>query len=193
MNKRFAGLALALALTGVLSGCGQTAAPLPAGGQGPNGTQAAPGGQAGGPLPAELVGKWLSTTAGDTIYVTPGGSTSGSGTGVQFSFMADGAYRQDVYENVALYGCNTGYSGHVEGTARIVDGRIVLKATRATLRSWDCGGERPARDLSSDPSFMRQVSYTFTYTLSPDPSDTTRRLLRLRLSDGSDFQTLRSL
>lgn len=190
MRKQIARLTLALALASAFSSCGQTAAQLPSGVPGGNHNGSTGG---AGRVPAELVGTWLNTTAGDTIYTAPGGATSGvSGTGVQFAFTAQGTYTSDVYENVALYGCNTGYSGHVEGTASLVGSQIVLKATKAVLRSWGCSGEHPSKDLSNDRDFLRSVSYTFNYEISPDSYAGGRRLLHLTLPDESEFQTLRS-
>jgi hypothetical protein len=193
VKKTILGTTLALALAAVLAGCGQTSGRLPAPGASGGGTAGGGPVVGSGSLPAELVGQWITTTAGGTIYVTPGGSVNGpSGTGALLAFTADGRYSETGYQNVALYNCNTGWSGHVEGAASVTGEKISLKPVKASLRQWaTCGGKDYTKDLTGDAEFMQGKTRTLDYEVTEDPDDGAARLLTLYLPDGREYATLR--
>ncbi|WP_019588608.1 hypothetical protein [Deinococcus apachensis] len=149
-------------------------------------------GQASGTLPAALLGQWMTTTAGDTYYVTSGGQTNGpSGSGVTFTFTADGHYSEGAYYNVAMYKCNTGFFGFTEGTVTAANGKLTFKPLKASLRQWaTCGGKDTKEDVSNDPNIMK--TKVLDYRVTADGASPDWKVLTLLQANGQPYSTLRS-
>ncbi|PYE55195.1 hypothetical protein [Deinococcus yavapaiensis] len=148
--------------------------------------------QAAATLPAPLLGQWMTTSVGDTYYVTSGGQTNGpSGTGVTFTFTTDGHYSEGAYHNVAMYNCNTGFFGFTEGTVTAANGKLTFKPLKASLRQWaTCSGKDTKEDVSDDPNIMKVK--TLDYRVAASDTTPGGKVLTLTQANGQPYATLRS-
>ena len=141
-------------------------------------------------LPTALVGQWMTTTAGASYYVTSGGQINGpSGSGVTFTFSADGRYSEGAYYNVAIYNCNTGFFGFTEGVVSATNGKLTFKPITASLRQWaTCSGQDTKQDVSDDPTIMKVK--TLEYRLSSNQAQAGTAVLTLMQANGQPYATL---
>lgn len=160
-RARVLALTLALLALGLpLAACGQgadTAGPesAPTGGTGgaPNGSPGAPGAS----IPATLVGQWYAGTVSPTDYYDAGTghwSGNGYGSGVMYTFAADGHYTFAYQTSTRLYGCYTLTLFHVKGDMRVdaAAGTYDLRPTSGTkLERSNCGGGNGDAPLQGKP------------------------------------------
>ena len=164
-RARVVALTLALLALGLpLAACGQGAdtagpdgAPTGSSGGTPDGSPGAPGAPEGTRIPAALVGQWYAGSVSPTDYYDAGTghwSGNGYGSGVMYTFAADGHYTFAYQTSTRLYGCYTLTLFYVKGDMRVdaAAGTYDLRPTSGTkLERSNCGGGNGDAPLQGKP------------------------------------------
>jgi hypothetical protein len=109
-------------------------------------------------VPAELVGTWFQGSVSNTDYYNPStGSWAGpSGTGVAYTFTANGEYQHAGVLQSSLYGCTSIVFGWDRGAVAVRGTEVTLTATSGRLKSEDnCVAEyNYDKSIAVDPTVV---------------------------------------
>ena len=127
-------------------------------------------------LPGVIVGSWFAGAGNTTQPYDPTTQSYGtpSGSGMLFTFRADGTYSKAFRNQVSNGGCSTGFSAYEAGVAQVEGDKLSIIPMTGTLSYRDSC----VPSLNSDRTNAALESETFTFSRSGDA-------LRLVRDDGA--------
>ena len=121
-------------------------------------------GDAGGTVPAALVGRWYSGDVSSlTFYTQSSGSwTSAYGNGLSITFHPDGKFESGFLTTATLYGCTSKAFQYQSGTVRVDEAArtFTVRVTGGKARGEDTCVARFNYERAVEPT-----TFTMTYTL----------------------------
>lgn len=169
MRTRAAAAVGAVLLAGLLTACGDddggdgypfAGGGVPGNSDGKN--DKGGGGKGGGKVPADLVGKWSTTSISLTQYedAMTGAAAPTNGTGIILTIESDGSYTEYGLLQNTVYSCSTKLTTRTEGKVSVEGAKTTFKPSKVKTRMTGCGSSDESE--KDGTKVTRVATYEFT-------------------------------